>query len=173
MIHKRDPAVSQAQYFEVIKRKTAVLFEAACRLGALSMGASSQAEQALADFGLNLGFAFQIVDDLLDYTGDADVIGKNIGDDLAEGKSTLPIIFAVARADSDDAAILEHALKNGQRESLGELIRILRSTDAIDASLEVAREYAAMAISALAVLPKSHERDALVALADYAVARSN
>ena len=79
----------------------------------------------------------------------------------------------MARADSDDAAILEHALKNGQRESLGELIRILRSTDAIDASLEVAREYQTLAISALAVIPQCHERDALVALANYAVNRNN
>ena len=173
LIHKRDPAVSQAQYFEVIKRKTAVLFEAACRLGALGMGADNRTQEALASFGLNLGFAFQITDDLLDYTGDSDVIGKNIGDDLAEGKSTLPIIFAAARADAEDAAILERALKNGERDSLVELIRILRSTDAIDASLEVAREYAAMAIAALEVLPQSHERDALVALANYSVARNS
>ena len=173
LIHKRDPAVSQAQYFEVIKRKTAVLFEAACRLGALGMGADDHIQQALASYGLNLGFAFQIADDLLDYTGDADVIGKNIGDDLAEGKSTLPIIFAAARADADDAAILERALKNGERESLGELIRIMRSTDAIDASVEVAREYASLAIAAIAVLPKSQERDALVALANYSVARNS
>ena len=173
LIHKRDPAVSQAQYFEVIKRKTAVLFEAACRLGALGMGADVHIQQALASFGLNLGFAFQIADDLLDYTGDAEIIGKNIGDDLAEGKSTLPIIFAAARADSQDAAILERALKNGERDALIELIRILRSTDAIDASLEVAREYAAMAIAALEVLPQSQERDALVALANYSVARNS
>ncbi len=173
LIHKRDPAVSQAQYFEVIKRKTAVLFEAACRLGAHGMGANSTVEQALADFGLNLGFAFQIADDLLDYTGDADVIGKNIGDDLAEGKSTLPIIFAAARAEAEDAEFLERALKNGDRDALTELIRILRSTDAIDASLEVAREYSAAAIAALDVLPQSQERDALVALANYSTARNN
>ncbi len=173
LIHKRDPAVSQAQYFEVIKRKTAVLFEAACRLGALAMDANSVTEQALASFGLNLGFAFQIADDLLDYTGDAEIIGKNIGDDLAEGKSTLPIIFAAARADAEDAAILERALKNGERDALTELIRILRSTDAIDASLEVAREYARAAIAALDGLPQSQERDALVALANYSVSRNS
>ncbi len=173
LIHKRDPAVSQAQYFEVIKRKTAVLFEAACRLGALGMGADRRMQQALADFGLNLGFAFQIADDLLDYTGDSDVIGKNIGDDLAEGKSTLPIIFAAARADKDDAAILERALRNGEREALPELIRILRSTDAIDASLAVAREYATAAIESLDALPESQERDALVALANYSVSRTS
>ena len=173
LIHKRDPAVSQAQYFEVIKRKTAVLFEAACRLGAHGMDADDRTQQALANFGLNLGFAFQIADDLLDYTGDADVIGKNIGDDLAEGKSTLPIIFAAARADAEDAVFLERALKNGDRDALTELIRILRSTDAIDASLEVAREYAAAAIAALDVLPESQERDALVALANYSTARNN
>ncbi len=173
LIHKRDPAVSQTQYFEVIKRKTAVLFEAACRLGAHGVGADAATQQALANFGLNLGFAFQIADDLLDYTGDADVIGKNIGDDLAEGKSTLPIIFAAARADAEDAAFLERALKNGDRNALTELIRILRSTDAIDASLEVAREYAAAAVAALDVLPQSQERDALVALANYSTARNN
>jgi octaprenyl-diphosphate synthase len=171
LIHKRDPAVSQAQYLEVIKRKTAVLFEAACRLGALCMGSDAQTEAALACYGLNLGFAFQIADDLLDYTGDASVIGKNIGDDLAEGKTTLPIIFAAARADGEDAALIERALKNGERESLGDLIRIMRSTDALDASMDIARGYVALAITALNRLPDSPERAALITLANYSVAR--
>ncbi len=171
LIHKRDPAVSQAQYLEVIKRKTAVLFEAACRLGALCMQSDAQTEAALGQYGLNLGFAFQIADDLLDYTGDANVIGKNIGDDLAEGKTTLPIIFAAARADAEDAALIERALKNGERELLGELIRIMRSTDALDASVEVARAYVAQAVTALDRLPDSPERAALITLANYSVAR--
>jgi octaprenyl-diphosphate synthase len=171
LIHKRAPNVSRAQYEDVIKRKTAVLFEAACRLGALSMSASPELENALASYGQKLGFAFQIVDDLLDYTGDAAEIGKNVGDDLAEGKTTLPIIFAMARADSEDAALVARAMQTGDRTLLAQLIAILRSTDALDASLEVAQSFASEAIDALTALPPSPEREALTALARYAVER--
>jgi octaprenyl-diphosphate synthase len=173
LIHKRDPKLSKTQYEEVIKRKTAVLFEAACRLGAVCMGADLVTETRLAHFGLKLGFAFQIADDLLDYTGDAAVIGKNIGDDLAEGKTTLPIIFAIQRAEPADAELIERALKNGERELLPELVRILRSTDALDASMEIARQYAEEAKAALASFANNPAHDALLALANYAVDRKH
>jgi octaprenyl-diphosphate synthase len=171
LIHKRSATVSRTQYEQVIQRKTAVLFEAACRLGAVCMQADQKTESAMAAYGMNLGFAFQIADDMLDYTGDASVIGKNLGDDLGEGKTTLPIIFAMERADAADASLIERALTLGERDKLPELIRIMRSTDALDATLEVASCYASAAMAALDGIPESIERTALIALARYAVER--
>lgn len=171
LIHRRDTSISRQQYQEVIKRKTAVLFEAACRLGAVSAGADAQCEAELASFGLNLGFAFQIADDLLDYTGDAAVIGKNLGDDLAEGKTTLPIIFASQRAEAGDLQLIERAMRDGERELLPELIRIMRETDALEASLEVARDFAEQAIIGLSGVPEGPAKSALMGLARYAVER--
>jgi octaprenyl-diphosphate synthase len=171
LIHKGQGVISQKDYEQVIERKTAVLFEAACRLGALSMQADARTQTTFAEFGLRLGFAFQIADDLLDYTGDASVIGKNLGDDLAEGKSTLPIIFAVARADAKDADIIQTALKSGDRDALADLIRIMRATDSLDATQHVANSHAERAIELLADVQSSAAKDALVALARFAVSR--
>lgn len=171
LIHRRDASISRQQYQEVIKRKTAVLFEAACRLGAVSMGADTKLETELASFGLNLGFAFQIADDLLDYTGDAAVIGKNLGDDLAEGKTTLPIIFASQRAEAEDLQLIERAMRGGERDLLPELIRIMRETDALEATLDVAREFAEQAVACLSGLPEGPAKSALLGLAHYAVER--
>ena len=171
LIHRRDASISRQQYQEVIKRKTAVLFEAACRLGAVCMGADAKLEAELASFGLNLGFAFQIADDLLDYTGDAALIGKNLGDDLAEGKTTLPIIFASQRAEAEDVQLIERAMRGGERELLPELIRIMRETDALDASLDVAREFAEQAIACLGGVPEGEAKAALLGLAHYAIER--
>jgi octaprenyl-diphosphate synthase len=171
LIHKGQGVIARSDYESVIERKTAVLFQAACRLGAISSGASQIEEAAVSQFGLRLGFAFQIADDLLDYTGDAAVIGKNLGDDLSEGKSTLPIIFAMERADASDAALMQAALKNGDRQALPELIRIMRATDALSATQEVADEHALRAIAAIEHLPNSEAREAMVALARFSVAR--
>jgi octaprenyl-diphosphate synthase len=173
LIHKGQGVISRADYEQVIERKTAVLFEAACRLGALCKHADSQTQATFAEFGMRLGFAFQIADDLLDYTGDASVIGKNLGDDLAEGKSTLPIIFAAERADAADAEIIQVALKSGERAALPELIRIMRSTDALDATQRVAEEHAERAIRLLQDVQSSAAKDALMALARFAVSRQS
>jgi octaprenyl-diphosphate synthase len=168
LINKGDSEVSSARYLAVIERKTAVLFEAAGRLGALI---ADRPEGNWAQYGLKLGFAFQIADDVLDYTGDASVIGKNLGDDLAEGKPTLPIIIALKRAEARDAEVLRDAITQGKRELLDEVKRIIRETDALDASIEQAEVYAAQAQSMLKELDGSPYRDALEQLCRYSVNR--
>lgn len=166
-----DPETSEARYRDVIERKTAVLFAAACRLGALSAGADGATELAAARFGHHLGMAFQIADDLLDYTGDADRIGKHLGDDLAEGKLTLPLILALQRGDEAIVACIADALREGRREALPDVVKALRSTDALDACEAHAENELAAARQALDALPAGPSRDALALLADYALRR--
>jgi octaprenyl-diphosphate synthase len=173
LMHRHNPEVSEARYLDVIRRKTAILFEAACRLAAVTRQQSSETIEALAGYGMALGMAFQIADDVMDFVGDASSIGKNLGDDLAEGKSTLPLIFAAKRGSDAQAMRIREVLEKGERGALTELIAILRETDAIDASFEVAERFASEAIAALNVLPESAEKAALSALARFAVRRLN
>jgi octaprenyl-diphosphate synthase len=167
-----NPDTAEAAYLDVIERKTAVLFAAATRLGALLGGLSPAHEEALARYGLDLGFAFQIADDVLDYASDAGTLGKNVGDDLAEGKPTLPLIYAIARSAPPQAARLREAVRTGGRDALGDVLEAIRATGAQDYARERAQGYARSAREALAVLPPSDERDALALLADYAMDRS-
>jgi octaprenyl-diphosphate synthase len=167
-----NPETSEAAYLEVIERKTAVLFAAATRLGAVVAGLSRDQEDALAGYGLDLGYAFQIADDVLDYVSDAGTLGKNIGDDLAEGKPTLPLIAAIARSDAAQAARLKRAIANDGIDALDDVLAAIRATGALDHARERARTYAKSARDALAVLPPSDARDALAVLADYAIDRT-
>ena len=167
-----NPDTGEQAYLDVIERKTAVLFAAATRLGAVLAELPAAQEQALARYGLDLGFAFQIADDVLDYASDAGTLGKNIGDDLAEGKPTLPLILAIERSDAAQAAMLKRAIQAGGLDALDEVLAAIRATDALAASRERAQAYARSAREALAALPPSHARDALALLADYAVDRT-
>jgi octaprenyl-diphosphate synthase len=171
LLHKRDASLSATQYFEVIKRKTAILFAASCRLGALAAGASSETQLRFGEFGMQLGMAFQIADDLLDYTGDAQSIGKNLGDDLAEGKTTLPLILAQLHGSTEQAAFIAESLRHGKRESFAEVVHILRETDALDQSFAQAKDYADSARAHLVEVPDSAAKAAMIELANYAVAR--
>lgn len=172
LLNIHNPDVDEAAYLRVIERKTAVLFAAATRLGGLLGGLPITQEEALADYGLNLGFAFQIADDVLDYASDADTLGKNIGDDLAEGKPTLPLILAIERSSAAQAALLKQAVQNGGRDALPEVLAAIHATDALAASRAHAHGYADSARTALRALPASPARDALALLADYAIDRS-
>jgi octaprenyl-diphosphate synthase len=167
-----NPDTDEAAYLDVIERKTAVLFAAATRLGALLGGLSPADEDALARYGLDLGFAFQIADDVLDYASDAGTLGKNIGDDLAEGKPTLPLIHAIARSGPAEAERLREAVRNGGRDALGDVLDAIRATGALDYARARAHAYARSARDALTVLLPSDEREALALLADYAIDRS-
>ncbi|MBZ0224034.1 MAG: polyprenyl synthetase family protein [Dokdonella sp.] len=167
-----NPDTTQHAYLEVIERKTAVLFAAATRLGAVLAGLPREQEDALARYGLDLGFAFQIADDVLDYASDADTLGKNIGDDLAEGKPTLPLILAIERSSAAQADLLKQAVRNGGREALPEVLAAIHVTDALATSRAHAHGYADSARAALRTLPTSPARDALALLADYAIDRS-
>ena len=173
LLNIHNPDVDEAAYLRVIERKTAVLFEAATRLGGLLAGASARHEDALARFGLNLGFAFQVADDVLDYVSEAGTLGKNIGDDLAEGKATLPLIYAIGRAAPEQAASLRRAIETGGLDSLDNIIAAIGETGAIEHARRRAQEYADAAKDALSTLPHSAARDALLLLADYALKRDH
>ena len=167
-----NPDTDEAAYLKVIERKTAVLFAAATRLGAVLAGLPRDEEEALARYGLDLGFAFQIADDVLDYVSDAGTLGKNIGDDLAEGKPTLPLIYAIARSDPAQAQALKRALTAGSLDALPDVLAAIRATGALELARERALGYAESARGALAALPHSHARDALAVVADYAIDRT-
>ncbi|MGH8091164.1 MAG: polyprenyl synthetase family protein [Rudaea sp.] len=173
LLNIHNPDVDEAAYLRVIERKTAVLFAAATRLGGLLGALPPAQENALADYGLNLGFAFQIADDVLDYVADAGTLGKNIGDDLAEGKVTLPLIYALERADSAQAAHIRHAIETGGLDALDAILAAIRGSGAVVRARTRAKGYADAAKAALSTLPKSPARNALEALADYALQRDH
>ncbi|MBS0193945.1 MAG: polyprenyl synthetase family protein [Proteobacteria bacterium] len=173
LLHVRNPDTDEAAYTRVIERKTAVLFAAATRLGALLADADAHTQQALHDYGLELGFAFQIADDVLDYTADAGALGKNLGDDLAEGKATLPLIHALAHADADAAAAIRHAIATGDLTAMPAILAAIRGSGGLDYSAAKARDHACRAQDALHVIPPSLWRDALHGLARYAIERDH
>jgi octaprenyl-diphosphate synthase len=173
LLNIHNPDTDEAAYLRVIERKTAVLFAAATRLGGLLAGVPTAQEQALADFGLNLGFAFQIADDVLDYVSDAGTLGKNIGDDLAEGKATLPLIYAIERAAPAQAASLKRAIETGGLDSLDNIVAAIRDSGALERSRLKAQQYADAAKDALSTLPQSPARAALAVLVDYALQRDH
>ena len=162
----------EARYREVILRKTATLFEAGARLGAIIGDAQPAIQQAMATYGMHLGLAFQMIDDALDYGSSDRKIGKNIGDDLAEGKPTLPLIRAMDQSDPETRANLRAIIEKGGTERLDEVLAAIESTDAIAYTARLATDEAAQAKQALEALPASAFRDALMALADFSVDRS-
>ncbi|WP_250627402.1 polyprenyl synthetase family protein [Pinirhizobacter soli] len=164
--------VTEQAYLAVIERKTAVLFAAATELGGLLGGLPATEVAALRTYGMELGYAFQIADDLLDYLSDAGTLGKNIGDDLAEGKPTLPLIFAAERASEEDRQSMRRAIEQGGLESLEPIIEAIRKSGALELTRERALAHADAALAALEVLPPSEWRDALATLARYSVDRS-
>ena len=172
LINSHDPQTTQAVYLETITRKTAQLFESAARLGAVLADASPAGERVLADFGLNLGIAFQMVDDALDYSAESDQMGKNAGDDLAEGKITLPLIHAMDRVTAGEQAVIREAIETGDRDALTEIRQIIESTGALEYTCARAQEHAGLARQSLEALPTSQYRDALSALADFSVSRT-
>lgn len=171
LMNCNDPKVSEQQYVDVIVRKTATLFEAGTRLAAVIADSDAVTEAALKEYGMELGIAFQIIDDALDYCGTD--IGKNIGDDLDEGKPTLPLIRAMKTAPSEQAALIRSAIETGGREHIAAVTHAIESSDAIAYTTQVAVEHAHKAIRALEALPPSEYRDALVELANFAVRRAN
>jgi octaprenyl-diphosphate synthase len=172
LLNCNNPETTEQKYLEVIARKTAILFSAATKLAAVIAGASTETEQGLALYGQHLGIAFQLIDDALDYKASKDELGKNLGDDLAEGKPTLPLIYAIQNSSESDAKIIVDAIKNGDREAFNEVYAIVQSTKAIDYTERRADEEAQKAISALSVLPESEYKQALTLLAMFSVQRN-
>ncbi len=173
LLHVHNPDTDEAAYLRVVERKTAVLFAAATRLGAVLAKSDPETEQALHDFGLNLGFAFQIADDVLDYTADAQALGKNLGDDLAEGKATLPLIHALRHSPESTRDRLREVISEGDATAFPDVLAAIRACGGIDYSREQANRFASRAIAALAPLPPSAARQALLGLARYSVDRGH
>ena len=170
-MHDADLAVDA--YLRVIRFKTAKLFEASARLGAVLANVQPRVEEACADYGRSLGTAFQLVDDLLDYEGATTQLGKNVGDDLREGKPTLPLLIAMARSHDADRGLIRHAIEHGEVARLAEIVAIVRRTGALDATREAARAEADIARRSLAALPPSAAREALLELCVRSVERSS
>lgn len=172
LMNCNDPNTTEASYFQVIYSKTAKLFEAATQLSAVLAGQSAEIEQAAADYGRYLGNAFQLVDDLLDYTSDAETMGKDAGDDLAEGKPTLPLLYAMWNTDADNAELIRSAIEEGgRRDALEPILTIMKDTQALEYTRNKALEQRDLAIQALDSFPESDYKEALKALAHLAVER--
>lgn len=167
-----DPEVDEATYMEVIRNKTAKLFEAACQLGAVLTGKDEATEMALARFGRQLGLAFQIADDCLDYEADSETMGKNLGDDLAEGKPTLPLIYARARASREQREFLDAVIRDGDIEELPRVLEIIHATNALDLAHRRAEEISVEAASCLDALPDTAFRQAMLDICTHAVNRN-
>jgi len=171
LLNCHDADVTVAGYLQVIRCKTAKLFEAAARLGAILAEASPEIEQAMADFGTHLGTAFQIIDDVLDYSADESETGKHLGDDLAEGKPTLPLIHVMQHGTPEQVALVRHAIESGGREDFPAVLEAIQATHALDFTRDYARTEADLAVAALQPIPASIFKDALLKLSGFAVAR--
>ncbi len=168
-----NPDVTEDGYMAVIKGKTAMLFEACSHTAACLSQSSPEVEQAMAKFGLDLGLAFQMIDDVLDYEGDSDTLGKNVGDDLAEGKPTLPLIQAMKKASDEERILIRKAIRKGGTEDLDKILEIIRETGALEYTKNMALEYKNSALNQLAVLPESDAKTALAGLVELALNRSH
>jgi octaprenyl-diphosphate synthase len=172
LLNANDPDTTEARYFEVIYRKTAKLFEAGAQIAALLAGAPAAVEQAMSAYGRHLGTAFQLVDDVLDYQSNSAELGKNLGDDLAEGKPTLPLIYALRTGTEEQRTLIRRAIEQGSLEHLQEITAAIESTGGLAYTARLARREAALAIEAIATLPDSAYKQALRELADFAVERT-
>jgi octaprenyl-diphosphate synthase len=169
----RDPDTTETRYLDVIHRKTARLFEAAAQVGAVISDAPPPIEDALARYGNHIGTAFQLIDDALDYQADESSLGKHLGDDLAEGKPTLPLIYALQHGNDDQRAMIRHAIEHGGLERLDEITKAVASLGGLAYTSRLAQSEAEQALAALAPLPESSFKEGLSELARFAVARKN
>ncbi|MCW9015079.1 MAG: octaprenyl diphosphate synthase [Gammaproteobacteria bacterium] len=172
LMNCHDADTTEQRYLDVIHAKTAKLFEAATRLGAVITGRPEAEEKAMANYGMHLGTAFQLVDDVLDYSSNSEEMGKNVGDDLAEGKPTLPLIYAMRNGTQEQSAIVRKAIEQGGLDYIDEVMAAIKSTGAIEYTEQTARQEADLAMQQLEHLPDSPYKDALTGLAKFSVDRS-
>jgi octaprenyl-diphosphate synthase len=172
LLNCRNPDITEQAYFDVIERKTAKLFEVASKTGTALSSYQSQQMLAMQQYGLQLGIAYQLIDDALDYHSSAAEMGKNIGDDLAEGKMTLPLIHAMKQGSAAEINLIRQAIETGSREKLDDIITIIESTNAFEYTAATAKHYAQQANSSLSHIPESPYRQALRELADFVVERN-
>jgi octaprenyl-diphosphate synthase len=172
LMNSGNPDLDETSYLTVIRRKTAKLFEAAAQLGAVLGGATAEREAALGDYGMHLGTSFQLVDDVLDYSGDRSAIGKNLGDDLAEGKMTLPLIRAIAVGSTADAALIRAAITGGRYADFVPVLDVLTRTGALDYARDCAVRESEAAAACVTALPPSPHKENLLELASFAARRT-
>lgn len=172
LVNARNPDVSEASYLRVIDKKTAVLFAAACEVASVLGQAGDDQRKALKTYGHHVGMAFQLVDDALDYTGDAATLGKNLGDDLAEGKPTLPLIHAMQKGTNAQRELVANAIRAGDASQLQNILAIAQETKAVDYTLEKAREQVSLALRQLETLPVSIYSKAMAEVAEFSLART-
>ena len=171
LMNVHDPDTTEDEYRQVIYRKTARLFEAGAQIAAVLAGRSEKEEAAMVCYGQEIGTAFQLVDDALDFDASADELGKNIGDDLAEGKATLPLIYAMMSGSDDDKRLIQKAILDGGLDQLEKITAIIESTGALQYTAARAQEAADKAIAALSDIPDSDYKQALIAIADFSIQR--
>ena len=173
LMNMHNPHLDEAGYLQVIRSKTAKLFEASARVGAILSGADAATEDACARYGQALGTAFQVIDDVLDYAGESTLLGKNLGDDLREGKTTLPLIVAMQRGTSEERATIQAAIENGDIGMLDRISAIIQNTGALDAARQAAQTEARLAIAAAQKLPEGEHTDCLIQLASQLLQRNH
>jgi octaprenyl-diphosphate synthase len=173
LLNCNNPDTTEEKYLEVIARKTAILFSTATRLAAVISNTNPEVEDSLAVYGQQLGVAFQLIDDALDYKASTEDLGKNLGDDLAEGKPTLPLIYAIEHGSPEQAQIVIDAIKHGSRDAFNDVYAIVKATNAIEYTEQCADRAAEKAIAALNCLPDSEYKDALEQLARFSVQRDH
>lgn len=172
LLNVHNATITSADYMQVIHYKTAKLFEAATQLGAIISDASTQDEQALAEYGLHIGTAFQLIDDVLDLSGNALEIGKNLGDDLSEGKPTLPLIYAMHNGNADESAAIQHAIVNGGLEHLPTVLKAVERTGALEHTRQLAQQEVDLACEKIRHFKASSYKEALINLAQFSVQRT-
>ncbi|MDA8591051.1 polyprenyl synthetase family protein [Luminiphilus sp.] len=173
LVRAGDPETSREQYFDVITRKTAILFAAACEGAVMLSGESDAVLAQMHSVGLNLGIAFQLIDDVLDYEGDPETTGKNVGDDLNEGKPTLPLIHAMSHASPEDAALIADSIRQKSVENLDAIVALATTTGGIQETRRAAVEHCGRVSTALADLPATAARASLEKLAEFSIARES
>ena len=173
LLNINNPDTDEAQYLKVIHRKTAKLFEAGTRLGAVLAGATNEVEEAVANYGVHLGNAFQIMDDMLDYTANQEELGKNLGDDLAEGKPTLPLIHAMEHGNQQQIQFIRDAIKQGNREAHADVLKIINETGSLQYTAQFAAKQAQLAIASIEILEDSTYKETMKQLALFSIQRKH
>lgn len=173
LLNMHDPNVSEERYTQVIRSKTAKLFEASAQLGALIAGASDEEVEAAAEYGRSIGTAFQLIDDVLDYSGLADDIGKNVGDDLREGKATLPLIYLMENGTAEQRELVRNCIENGDEQHFDAVLFAVTTSGALEYTMRKAEEAGARASASISALPESEFKEALIKLSDFAVHRNH
>lgn len=172
LVNAKDPKVTEQNYFQVIDKKTAILFAAACEVAAVIANASSTQRKSLHRYGSHIGIAFQLMDDALDYTGDAATLGKNVGDDLAEGKPTLPLIHAMRTGTSAQSELVASAIRNGDASLLPQILEIVQATGGMTYTLDCAKTEVTKALALLDEMPSNNYTQAMRELAEFSISRS-